>query len=598
MPDDAPRGAAHDGLGTAAVPAQARPPLKPSDVTPSTVPPTSFRRSRFVGRALFAAALLVALSVGSRGITDEGRMSVVGDMPRYLTTGTFLYDYLRSDVGWTFDSAMTFAQHYFAQYPALSIGHHPPLLPICLVPFYAIFGVSVFAARLAILAFFVLSVVLLYTLVDRVYDEEVAGWACLLFVSSPIIAGFAQKVLSEIPTIALVLGALNALVRFRDSGRFRDYLLFVVLAVGSLASRQLAVFMWPAYLALLVTHGGWTRLARRDVITLTLAGATLVVAMTIATVRLSPFSVAIVRDVFHEGLVLSRVQLLGSIFRAQLLPALWFVTAAGLLVALLRRDQRIMLGVYWMVSVLTSTLLITGRVEPVRYSIFAVPAYCVCAASLVGTTRSPVLRRLVTVGVALAVAWPLWSGRGMRPARMGGYEEAARFVLADADGQSAPTVLYSASADSGAFVFFIRKHDPAHRLVVLRSDKLLTTSLMGQLSVEDRIRSPQEIYPLLNRYGTRFIVIEDMPSGSTVLDWLRDELRGDRFTERRRIAVDPSDSSRRGPALIVYEYNDAGPPDPDAEIDLKLPLVGREVRVRLSALGPRLLSATEAAGPK
>ena len=210
---------------------------------------------------MFAAALLVALFVGSRGITDEGAVSVQGDMPRYLMDGVFLYDFLGSGVGWTFGSAMTYAQHYFAQYPALSIGHHPPLLPISLVPFYAIFGVSVFAARLAILAFFVLSVVLLYTLVDRVYDEEVAGWACLLFASSPMIARFAQRVLSEMPTIALVLGALNALVRFRDSGRLRDYLLFVVLAVASLASRQLAVFMWPAYIALLVTQGGWSRLA-------------------------------------------------------------------------------------------------------------------------------------------------------------------------------------------------------------------------------------------------------------------------------------------------------------------------------------------------
>src|SRR5688572_31714576 len=115
-------------------------------------------------------------------------------------------------------------------------------------------------------------------------------------------AGFAQRVQSEMPTIALVLVALNALVRFRDSGRLRDYLLFVVLAVGSLASRQLAVFMWPAYIALLVTHGGWSRLARRDVITVTLAGALLVVPIAIATVWLSPSSVAVVRDVFSEGL--------------------------------------------------------------------------------------------------------------------------------------------------------------------------------------------------------------------------------------------------------------------------------------------------------
>jgi hypothetical protein len=554
-------------------------------VTPSAAQPTATQGCRWLGRGLFAAALIVALFIGSRAITDEGGMSVLGDMPRYLMDGTFLYDFLGSGTQWTFGSAMTYAEHYFAQYPALSIGHHPPLLAISLVPSYAIFGVSIFAARMTVLAFFMLSVVLLYFLVDRVYDDEVAGWACLFFASSPIIAGFAQRVLSEIPTIALVLGALNALVRFRDSGRLGDYVLFVALAVGSLASRQLAVFMWPAYIALLVAQGGWRRLARRDVITFTLAGAVLVVPVAVATVVLSPFNVAVVRNVFSQGMSgLGRMELLWEIFRAQLGPTLGFLTAAGLLVAIVRRDHRILLGVYWMASVLACALLITGPVEPVRYSILAFPAYCVCAATVVRAARRPKLRRIITVGLALAVSWSLWSERGRRPASMGGYEDAARFVVADPDGQSAPTVLYSASIDTGAFVFFVRKHDPARRLVVLRSDKLLTTSLMGQVSVEDRIRSPQEIYPLLNRYGTKFIVIEDMPSGSIVLDWLRDELKGPQFIERRRIPVDQSNSSRRDPALVVYEYKDARPPDPNAEIDLKLPVFGREIRVRLSAL--------------
>jgi hypothetical protein len=556
-------------------------------VTPSPEKPTSLRRSPTLGRGLFAASLLVAVVIGSRGITDEGAIFVQDDMPRYLMTGTFLHDFLGSGAGWTFSSAMTYAEHYFAQYPALSIGHHPPLFPLSLVPFYAIFGVSVFAARVAVLAFFVLSLVLLYRLVNRVYDEEAAGWACLLFASSPVMVPFAQRVYSEMPTIALVLGALNALMRFRDSGRIRDYLLFIGLALGTLATRQLAVFMWPAYIVLLVTGGGWRRLARRDVISVTLAGAVLVGLIALATVKLAPSSVAVVRNVFNEdSFLLGRVAVLGPVFRAHLLPALGFVTAAGLLMALVRRDRRIMLGVYWMVSVLASALLITGWVEPVRYSLVAVPAYCVCAASLVSAARGPALRWTFTVALALAVGWSLWSSRETRPPSMGGYEVAARFVVAEAAGRSAPTVLYSASADSGAFVFFVRKHDSARRLVVLRSDKLLTTSMMRQVSVEDRIRSPQEIYPLLDRYGTRFVVIEDMPSGSIVLDWLRDELRGGRFIERRRIAVDQTDSSRRGREVVVYEYKHAKPADPDAEIDLNLPLVGREIRVRLSALRP------------
>ena len=49
----------------------------------------------------------------------------------------------RSGGVWSVDEGLRYAQHYFARYPALSLGHHPILLPVTLVPFYAIFGVSV-----------------------------------------------------------------------------------------------------------------------------------------------------------------------------------------------------------------------------------------------------------------------------------------------------------------------------------------------------------------------------------------------------------------------------------------------------------------------
>ena len=557
------------------------------NVTARATPTSSRSRARSWGRALLAAALLVALVVGSRGITDEGSVTVQGDMPRYLMDGVFLYDFLASGSERTVAGSLTYAQHYFARYPALSLGHHAPLLPISLVPFYAIFGVSVFAARVAAVAFFMLSVLLLYTLVARVYDDEVAGWACLLFASSPVMARFAQTVLSEMPAIALVLGTLNALMRFRDSGRFRDFILFVVLAVISLTARQLAIFMFPAYAALLLTQVGWSRLARRDVVLFTLGGLFLVIPIAIATVMFSPFNVAVVIDVFRQSLSVSqRLALLRPIFRLQLRPALGILAATALSMALVDRDRRIMVGVYWIVAILAGVLLVTGPVEPVRYSIIAVPAYCLCAASLLRAVRTPGPRRGLTAVLMLAVAWQLWWGHGVRPPSEDGYEEAARFVLADSVGQPAPAVLYSASVDTGAFVFFVRKHDPAQRLVVIRSDKLLTTSFMGRVSIEDRIASPNEIYPLLDRFGIKFVVIEDRPSGSAVLDWLRDELKGARFIERRRIAFDRAEDGLAGASLVAYEYKDARPPDSDAELDLKLPVVGREIRVRLSDLRP------------
>ena len=76
-----------------------------------------------------------------------------------------------------------------------------------------------------------------------------------------------------------------------------------------------------------------------------------------------------------------------------------------------------MVGVYWMAAVLAGVLLVTGPVEPIRYSIIAVPAYCLCAASLVRAARSPGLRRSLTAVLTFAVVWQLWWGRGTRRER-------------------------------------------------------------------------------------------------------------------------------------------------------------------------------------
>jgi hypothetical protein len=185
----------------------------------------------------------------------------------------------------------------------------------------------------------------------------------------------------------------------------------------------------------------------------------------------------------------------------------------------------------------------------------------------------------VTALLAAAVLFQIWDAWRVVPVGASGYEDAAEYVLA---GTPAPTVLYSASVDTGYFVFFIRKHDPEQQVAVLRSDKLLTTSRMAEVSIEDRISSPEEVYPLLRTFGTRYIVIEDRPSGSRVLDWLRAELLTARFAERLRVPVRTSDRRLQGVSLVVYEFLDAGPADPNAELDLNLPLVGRSIRVRLS----------------
>jgi hypothetical protein len=65
---------------------------------------------------------------------------------------------------------------------------------------------------------------------------------------------------------------------------------------------------------------------------------------------------------------------------------------------------------------------------------------------------------------------------------------------------------------------------------------------------------------------------------------LRREVRTSHFIERRRIPIVSRVPDVRGVDLAIYEFTGAQPPDPDAELDLAIPLGQRDIRVRMRDL--------------
>jgi hypothetical protein len=533
-----------------------------------------------VDRWLLVAALLAATALTLPGITDENRVSLQGDMPRYLMNGVFIKDFL-TDGSWSPANIMRFAEHYFARYPALSLGHHPPLLPMLLVPFFAVAGISVFSGKLAILLCFLGTVIVLYRVGARLFDPVVAGWACLLFATLPLTVEFGQAVLTELPATLLSLVALLYLLRFRDGGRLNDYLGFIAAALGSVFCRQTAAFMLPTYILVALRQGGYRQLLTPPAFYVTVAGAVGVAIVVVATLILSPYNVSVVGAMLFEE---DMLDIWGSAVRALMgehSAALLTVAAGlGIAAAFARRDFRVVPAAWWLVSVFVAAIFVTGDVAPARYSFMAMPAAALLVASLAAHSAGGV-RTAFALGLAGMVASQTIESARVRPAGAAGYEAAAQYVLAEAPDRP---VLYSATVDTGFFVFFTRKHDPAQRLITMRSDKLLTTSLMFDPAFAERIDSPDDIYPLLDEYGIRFVVLEDRVSQIEVLDWLRAEVHTDRFLERRRFPMQSRDPRLAGVSLSVYEYRDAKEPAADAVIDLDLPIVGRKIQVPLADL--------------
>jgi 4-amino-4-deoxy-L-arabinose transferase-like glycosyltransferase len=555
-----------------------------------TRPVTALFSARLLDRGALVAVCLLGLAFASSGITNEGAVSLDGDMPRYLMNGTFFHDLVRDA---PLRAPLEYARHYYARYPALTLGHHPFVPALAQVPAFLLFGISVFSARLTVLCAFVLTLAFWFRLIRDIYDVRTATAASLLFMSTPGMIPLFQVVLSEPFTLCLIVLSVYFMHRYCATQRTRYGVAFCISVVLSAYAKHLAVFLCPVYLILYVSTFGVRRLFRRSTLLAVAASVIAVSPLVPLTLNYSHWNIMLVTQIVKPGFRTSSEGFLrfarglwtGS-FRLSL-PVL-VLAAMSVIVAVRRRDRRALLFTVWIVSVYAGLLVVGVRND--RFFVYWIPAFCALAAAIVGIGSRTIWRAIGTIAVIAVVGYQIWLDvpfmnaqprSGFRPVGAGGYEEAAQYVVANRLGD---TVLYSAAIDTGYFVFFVRKHDPNREMIVLRADKILTTSRGGRLDFERRVNRPEEIQPILQRYGVGYVVIEDRAYPDGPLRWLQQIVQTTAFELRNRIQLESGDRRLEGATLSVYAYRAARPADRNATLSMNIPMMDDSIQVPLRDL--------------
>lgn len=542
-------------------------------------------------RAWLALAVVCSLGVvlAARGLGDETAVSLDGDMARYLMNGVFLHDVLHD---LPFTAPLEYAQRYYARYPALSLGHHPLLPALAQVPFFLVFGVSVFAARLSTLVAMALMLIFWFRLIREIYDVPTAFFASLLLVTTPGLIPLFQVVLAEPFALSLIVLSVFFMHRYCASERPRDAVAFAVCVVLSGYAKQLSAFLFPVYAFQFASTFGVRALFRRSTLLVIAAMALCLFPIVPLTLKYSPFNVMLVTDFDRPGGRISGNRLLlilSRLWRGQLglsVPLL-VIGAVSFASAALRRDRRLLWFAVWMALVYAQQVLL--GITNDRFAVYWLPAVCALGAAAYHVGQGPRWRTVWAVVLTATAGYQLWSGSQpiagrsaiVRPVGAGGYEEAARAVTEQPLGD---TVLYSAAVDTGYFVFFVRKHDADRERIVLRADKVLTTSRMGRLDVGRRIGARDEILPILKRYGVGYVVVEDGTYPEGPLRWLQDVVQTPDFELRERFAIESGDRRLRQATLSVYAYLGRTPADADASLSMDIPVVTEHVQVRLADL--------------
>jgi len=526
-------------------------------------------------------ALLVVLLVASvllmRGLGNPSLN--YADADRILMDGVFLHDFLRE---LPLNRIYEFTISYYAQYPALSIGYRPPFFPFVEAIFNGVFGINTWSSRLALLAFALLGVTAWFKLVETTVDTTTAFWASLLLVTTPFVVQWGWYTMGEVPVLSMAMLTAYLFHRFIQTERSR-YLYATAIAFSlAVWTKQTAVFLAVWFVVYVIIKGRLFRYIRRKDVWITIL-LILVMIGPLAAVTLWIGESNIAQSVGYgeEASPTWRLRwdnwevYLRTLARDHLTPPVLILSLLGLGWALAKRDSR---GLYFGLLILTTYLFFSYlTAKDTRYPIFWIPAFSLFAAlPLFYLRQSRPLRIAALIALSAITVYQVNRVYAMVPAHATGYDTAARHVLSD---KNAPVVFFD-GVNNGYFTYFMRALDPDRSRLVLRGNKLLSSSaIYFKLHLQVHAHSREDIQKIFDQYGVVYVVVEsrdqtDIPIHRT----LREFLESGPFGLEREIPVSSNLPHLAGQTLRVYRYLE--PKRMTATtLELRLPIVGRTLRV-------------------
>lgn len=444
------------------------------------------------------AATVLALFWAALGFhVDTGDSPFEFDAPRHAMNGAFVYDLARSSA---LESPVEYGQAYYSRLPAVSLPYHPPLFPAMEAVFYAVLGVHLAAARLAVALMVAVSCYLFYRLVLATHGSVLPALLCpVVLFSLGLSRQLAGEVMLEFPSLVFVLSAVWFLRHPERGLTDREACLFALCGAAAVWTKQHAVFLgFMPFLLVLLTRR-WELLRARAI----WLGTALFAAATLALGVLSFALVSTPSARWWERLSLTQrtfVNVAYYLERLSLSVGLgWFLCGmagfVALSVVLVRREHlepaRLRVYVAWLAAVCFLLVVIPPRAS--RYLFYLYPPLIALGLAWLSGLGRLLLgqRRAWSVPVAVTAVWLALTAPA--PAHfLLGPREAARVVLEE----KTHRVLFC-GRELGAFVFGVRSLDEQGKSVVIAGEKLPA-----------EVYQPQEFERFAREFGIQAVVLQ------------------------------------------------------------------------------------------
>jgi len=145
--------------------------------------------------------ILITLIFTGKGLFINGDF-FWSDESRHAMDGVYFLDLIKDMPVF---HLYQYTKQYYAKYPALGLAWYPPFFAMVEAIFYAIFGISTFAARSTVIFFALLGVFIWYVWIREIYNQEIAFYSGLLFITMPLVVYWSHAVMLEIPTLTMII---------------------------------------------------------------------------------------------------------------------------------------------------------------------------------------------------------------------------------------------------------------------------------------------------------------------------------------------------------------------------------------------------------
>lgn len=241
-----------------------------------------------------------------------------------------------------------------------------------------------------------------------------------------------------------------------------------------------------------------------------------------------------------------------------------------------------LLWIFWWYISFTWVIGVKGDIE--RCCIYPAAAIAAIAVWPIMIYKNKIIRWGMIIFVLIICAYQGFLSYNQTYSYVNGYEYAAKYVM---DNYKGKTILFSGYYD-GNFIFNVRKHDNDKKAIVLRDSKILVSwSVFREWGYRSYVNTEEDIYKILNKYGTKYIVVEDKEiQNEQAFKILRNMLKKDDFTLEKTIKIKSNMRKISGISILIYKYKKE-PTDVTDNLTIDFPLLKRKINVPLVSLSSK-----------